>query len=96
MTLIDEDDFNLSTIIWEPSNDGFSLPVEYLTDDASHINANFIHSLNFLDLRQYNKTPNVNGRHLDLLLRDNDPSMICGVRPDLVLSDKIDVLHPPF
>ena len=89
-------DLNMPSITWTLQSSGFCEPTEYLLDDTGDANAALIHTTNCFDLKQYNRYPNANGRYLDLVLSDIEPSMIGCYEPSMILSDHVDAHHPPI
>ena len=89
-------DFNFSSIEWCFQPDGSLIPSNYLRDDLDDANAAFVHLLSCFNIQQFNRFPNCNGRFLDLVLTDLEPSKATCIEPSIILCDIIDAHHPPL
>ena len=89
-------DFNLSSIKWQSMANGSLSPVEYLSNDLNGMNAAFVQSTECFSLLQFNDNQNHVGRILDLFLSDICPEQIKCTSPATILSEPVDIHHPPF
>lgn len=70
-------------------------PSNYINDDPVNVNGDFVQTTSCFDLSQFNTVLNANGRFLDLMPSDIESSKISCVQTEIILSDRIDVQHPP-